>query len=514
MTKRILSYLYENIVMIDASDSGKDYKVEKVSSLKQYLDEKFTNLECNSDISSQQDREIQNQLVDSLSSSKDSKDSLIDILNNSVEGIYLRCYTSHFILQACKQRFERFSLGEQRFKLHELLAIVLDDDGKALPSVVPKERFIPYSFEILQEYIKRKEEGKLINGLDKWVLIKTKQNDAVEKFLLERGVCTDSDWGILNATKYPKLEKVFREFHVFSPSAIQHLSESEIQHSRAILQSFHEIYRGDRQKNSQYGRCQPPTETQLQRMIDDLWTTHQIQITSQKLMDELKAIASRLRDYRLCCHNSILKCKSLDVLDPQTGKYSYESIPDPKTINDLEQIDYQQRESDKNELQSLLSNELIQCLDQAIDQGFCDVSKSLSSKCQHLEKHIKPAFYLLYCEGMSQSKTASRLEIQQSQVSRQIKPLGTKLFQQVKQRTNEDLLKRILDKAKSLNVVDNPESLDYFDNLKNELKVFLENKIFPQTEETIGNSRTRQMNSLYFERLSIYLNRYKDIVLS
>lgn len=508
MTKRILSYLYENIVMIDASDSGKDYKVEKVSSLKQYLDEKFTNLECNSDISSQQDREIQNQLVDSLSSSKDSKDSLIDILNNSVEGIYLRCYTSHFILQACKQRFERFKLGKQGLKLHELLAIVLDDDGKALPSVVPKERFIPYSFQILQEYIKRKEEGKLIHGLDKWVLIKTKQNDAVEKFLLERGVCTDSYWGILNATKYPKLEKVFREFHVFSPSAIQHLSESEIQRARLILQIFHEVYRGDRQKNSQYGRCQPPTETQLQRMIDDLWTTHQIQITPQKLMDELKAIASRLRDYRLCCHNSILKCKSLDVLD------SYESIPDPKTINDLEQIDYQQRESDKNELQSLLSNELIQCLDQAIDQGFCDVSKSLSSKCQHLEKHIKPAFYLLYCEGMSQSKTASRLEIQQSQVSRQIKPLATKLFQQVKQRTNEDLLKRILDKAKSLNVVDNPESLDYLDNLKNELKVFLENKIFPQIEETIGNSRTRQMNSLYFERLSIYLNRYKDIVLS
>ena len=509
MTKIIRRSFYENIVMIDA---GKEegYKVKKISSVEQCLDKKFTNLDSDFYIPTQQDREIQKQLVNLLCMEKYPKDFSINVL------ICLRCYVSHFILQACQEKFWRFNREKQHFKLRELLAIVLNDDGKPLPSVAVKERFIPYSFQILQEYLKeymkRKEEGKPIMGLDKWVLMKTKQNDAIENFLLQRGVCTDSDWGILNTTSCTKLEKVFREFHIFSLSTIQHLSELEIQRAGVILQSFHEIYRGERQRNRQYGRCQPPTETQLQRMIDDLWATHKIEITPPELMNELKAIGSRLRDYRLSCHNSILKCKSLHELNPQTGEYAYANIPDPKTINDLEQIDYQQRESCKNELQSLLSNELIQCLDQAIDQGFCDVIKSLSRKCEHLAKYIKPAFQLLYCEGMSQTDTASRLHIQQCQVSRYIKPLATKLFQQVKQRANEELLQRILYKVKSLNVVDNPENLDYFDNLVNQLQVFLESKIFPKMEETIGNSRTRQMNSLYFQRLSIYLTQYKDIL--
>ena len=503
MTKRILGYLYETIVTVDASGKG-NYKTEKVFSAKKYLDEKFTNLNRNSCISTQQNREIQNQFFDSLCREESFKRLIYD-LNNSMEGVCLRCYVSHFILQACQERFMRFSLGGQRFELKELLAIVLNDDGKPLPSIEVKERFIPYSFQILQEYIKRKKEEKAINDLEQWVLIKTKQSDAIEKFLLECGVCTDSDWGILNATSYGQLERIFREFHIFSPNAIQHLTESEIQRARAILQGFHEIYRGDRQNNRQYGRCQPPTKTQLDRMVEYLWMTYHIKINPQKLMDEIKAIASRLRDYRLVTHNSIVKCSSLDVPDSTIGQNLDRKIPDQNSLNNL-------KSEDEEDLRVLLSKELIPCLDKAIDRGFCDVINSLSSRCANLTDYIKPAFYCLYCQGMTQKETESRIKkITQSQISRHIKPLIPKHPQQVKLRIQEYLLQLILNKVRHWRIVENPKQLEYFNNLISQVEAFVENEIFSCIEQEKGDRKTSQMNSLYFERVCVYLSKYKDV---
>lgn len=510
--RKIPTNFYSSIVKIDATEGRAGFIQKPVFKAKEYVQETFPNLDNQVYLLGQQDKKIQDQLLDSVctSESYSSKDYVMNILSNSNEGICLRCYVSHFILQACQERFMRFSLRGQRFQLRDLLSLVLSDDERYLHSSQNRECFIPYSFEILQEYLRCKPSSR--KGLDRWTLMKTKQNDAIEQFLLELGVCIDSDWGILNSTTPARLKKIFGDFHQFSATPIQHLSESEIQRARAILLSFHLIYRGDRRQNRQYERCQPPTESQLQRMIEDLWTTHQIRVTPHRLMHEIKAIASRLRDYRLSCHNSTFKCQSLDALNPETGKDAYENIPDPRTINDLEQENYQQKEFCRDELQSLLSKELIQCLDQAIDQGFCDVIKSLSRRCEHLAKYIKPAFQLLYCEGMSQADTASRLHITQSQVSRHIKPLATKLFQQVKQRLHEELLQRILNKVKSLNVVENSEQLDYFDNLVNQLQMFLETKIFSKMDESISNSRSRQINNLYLQRLNLYLTQYKDIV--
>jgi hypothetical protein len=497
MTKRVLLNFYEDIVRIDASDKGKGYKVEKVHSAKQYCDKIFTHLNRYSYISAQQDKEIQNQLVNSLLMEESSKDLPIDAISNSVEGTCLRCYVSHFILQACQERYTRFSSGGKRFQLHELLPIVLNDDGKPVPSLGVKERFLPYSFQILQEYIKYKPKS----GLDKWTLIKIKQSDAIEEFLLQCGVCTDSDWGILNTTSYAKLEKVFREFHVFSESAIQHLSETEIQRARAILQSFHEIYRGDRQKNHQYGRCEPPSDTQLQRMSEYLWTTYQIKMTPQRLIKEIQAIASRLRDYRLCEYQP----PHISILDSNTGTNAYELIPDPSSLNNLQS-------EDEEDLQRLLSEELVSCLDKAIDKGFEDVINSLSSRCAHLADYIKPVFYCLHCEGMTQKETESRIEqLTQSQISRYIKPLFPKHIQQVKLRIQEQLLKLILEKVKHWHIVENPEQLDYFNDLSVQIEAFVDNEIFSSSQTETKDAKASYMNSLYFQRLCVYLSKYKEM---
>lgn len=499
MTKRILPNFYEEIVIIDASGKGKGYKVEKIDRAKQHFDKIFTNLDRYSSISTQQDKEIQNQLVNLLPIEESSKDLPIDALNNSVEGTCLRCYISHFILQACQERFMRFSQGGQRFQLHELLPIVLNDDGKPLSNLTIEERFIPYSFQILEEYIKYKPRS----GLDKWALLKTKQSDAIEEFLLQCGVCTDSDWGILNATKLTQLEKVFREFHVFSNNAIQHLSESEIERARAILQSFHEIYRGDRQKNHQYGRCEPPSDTQLERMSEYLWTTYQIKTTSSRLINEIKAIASRLRDYRLCEYN----LPQTSILDSNTGIDFYEQIRDESSVNNL-------KSEDEEDLQALLSDELVPCLDKAIEKGFCDVINSLSSRCTNLADYIKPAFYCLYCQGMTQKETESRIkELTQSQISRHIKPLIPKHLQQVKLRIKEQLLQLILDKVKRWSIVENSEQLEYFNNLIYQIEAFVDDEIFSEIDTQAKNDKTSHINSLYFKRLCVILSKYEEILL-
>ena len=501
---------YGTIVKIDAAERKAGFTQKSVLKAKEYLQQTFPNLDRQGYLLSQQDKQIQDQLLDSVctTDSFSSQNHLMNDLTNSQEGICLRCYVSHFILRACQERFMRFSLGGQLFQLRDLLSLVLNDDERFLPMSQDWESFIPYSFEILQEYLKLKPSSR--KGLDRWTLMKIKHSDAIEQFLLECGVCTDSDWGILNATSYGQLERICREFHIFSPNAIQHLTESEIQRARAILQAFHEIYRGDRQKNHQYGRCQPPTKTQLHRMIEYLWMTYQIHITPQRLMDEIKAIASRLRDYRLVSHNSMVKCPSLDASDSTNGRNLYEGIPDKNSLNNL-------RSEDEEDLRNLFSKELIPCLDKAIDIGFCDVINSLSSRCANLADYIKPAFYCLYCQGMTQKETESRIKkITQSQISRHIKPLIPKHLQQVKLRIQEQLLQLILNKVKHWRIVENPQQLDYFSNLVSQIEVFVDNEIFSfinqeSGDQQTGNIKTKQVNSLYFERVSVYLSKYKDV---
>lgn len=503
--KKISLNFYRTIVKIDAAYQGKGHKTQSILEAKKYLDETFSNFSNEEYLSTQQDEEMQNRIIDSLSQGDSFKDSFIDELSNSREGVCLRCYVSHFVLQACQERFIRFSLGGKRFQLRDLLPLVLNDDGKPLPSSRTDKFFIPYSFQLLQEYLRHQPSSR--KGLNRWTLMKTKQNHAIEKFLLEFGVCIDSNWGILNKTSRKQLKRIFREFHIFSPNAIQHLNESEIQRAVAILHCFHEIYRGDRQKNHQHGSCQPPTENQLQRMSEFLWTTYQIKINSQRLINEIKAIASRLRDYRLCSQNIAFRCESFDALSSQTGRNVYEIIADPNSVNEPEQPAFREQESWGSELELLLSEQIVSYLDEAIDIGFKDIINGLSRKSSHLAKDIKPAFYFLFCEQMSQSETASRLKLTQSQVSRHIKPIVQKHPQQVKLRVQEQLLQVIINKVKGWGIVKSIEQLDYFNNLVEQLDFFVDTKLFSSPDRKVENSKDIHANSLYFQRIYIYLSK-------
>lgn len=390
----------------------------------------------------------------------------------------------------------------------------MTDDGKLLQTSQGKNYFIPYSFHILLAYLK--SEPNQNRSLAACAFNKTKQDNSIKNFLLECGICTDSDWGILNSTTSSKIKEIFQEFYLFSATSIQHLSEEEIQNACSILKSYHRIYRGDRRQNRQYGPCQPPSVDQQQRIMADLRTNYQLKISPQRLIDELKSMANRLRDYRIYTQVPTLRSQSLDTYNFVIERESKEEIADPNSINETEQNEIFAAQKYRNlkgeELKSFLDKQIIHCLDQGIEQGFQDIVILFKKRQRlaHLLQFIQPALRLLYCEGISQTETAFRLNIKQAQISKYIQPLAPKLFQQVKQRTQAELIKRILDKVSEGNLIEDPEKIGYLDNLVNQVECFFEEKIFLESEAKIGDVRTRKTSSLYLQRLCMYFDQYSS----
>ncbi|MEO0934825.1 MAG: hypothetical protein AAFY21_14055, partial [Cyanobacteria bacterium J06641_2] len=83
--------------------------------------------------------------------------------------------------------------------------------------------------------------------------------------------------------------------------------------------------------------------------------------------------------------------------------------------------------------------------------------------------------------------------------------------QQVKFRIQEQLLYLILNKVRRWRIVENPEQLDYFNHLSSQIEVFVDQEIFSSIEKKKKDGKNSHVNSLYFERLSVYLSKYKEV---
>ncbi|WP_159786926.1 hypothetical protein [Sodalinema gerasimenkoae] len=185
----------------------------------------------------------------------------------------LRCFISHQIHQAClhlAQRYgERYGLSSQ-----ELLPLVLDDEGK-LDSV-----YRPLSLEILESYNPDK------SALSTWTRQLAYNHPGLNRVLLDKGIYRASDWAILNDTNAEQLERILRDYHL--------CSNHEITQALSLLQQYQQIYRRDRllqRRLGQRGRCQVPTEEQLQQMNPT--------VSSGVVLKQLKHLASQLREYRV-----------------------------------------------------------------------------------------------------------------------------------------------------------------------------------------------------------------------
>jgi hypothetical protein len=483
---------YYTIARLDPASAGTGYKQQQISQADRCFYQLYSDLQREDLVSADRDRQIQMDLLDRLAESISLTDDLIAVLAQSEVGLCLRCYVSHFIVLACQAVVKNFSDGGTRFQLQELLAQVLTDDGKLVTQTDRDRRqFVPESWLIIRDYLKRDRAAR--KSLSGWTYLRIRQSTAIEQFLLERGIYLETDWGILNATSLTTLKKVYGDDNL------------QLEKDSKILQSYHAIYRGDRRKSRQHGRCQPPTDSQQQRMIADLKLQFQVEISPPTLMVQLQAIAQQLRDYRIAFENPMGSSDSLDVIDVETGRNKLDSIADPKTLDrdDLEGEDKEQKES----ILQFLRDKTIACLDWGIDRGFKDILESIGSKAKHLVQSIKPAFRLLYCKQLSQTEVATQLNLTQTQISRNIKPLAPKLFDRARYRTHENLIQNILNRVKEWGMIETTQQRDYFDNLVEQVDLFLQQRIFLESEADLKDVRTRTATSLYVQRLCLYLDR-------
>ncbi|MGF1518953.1 MAG: hypothetical protein ACFCVB_14295 [Nodosilinea sp.] len=179
----------------------------------------------------------------------------------------LRCFVSHQIRDACDRLTQKFG-QTYSFTTAELLAVVLDDDGRS-PST-----YRPFTQQILESYDPAKA------ALSTWSNRLTCNHPELNQLLLEKGLYRVSPWAILNDTSLEQVEKILRTFHL--------CSEYEVKAAIALLERYQRVYCRDRLRQRQAGgprRCQPPTPEQLQEM--------------NTTIEQLKKLADQLRQYRI-----------------------------------------------------------------------------------------------------------------------------------------------------------------------------------------------------------------------
>lgn len=110
-----------------------------------------------------------------------------------------------------------------------------------------------------------------------------------------------SDWAILNDTKSSQLRRIL--------ATVYSCTDIEIEQACYLLESYHAVYRQNlmqlRVKGCR-GQCPLPTTIQLQQISQHLQTKIHQSYSLQQVIDELQAIAQKLRQY--CSSNVKLLC--------------------------------------------------------------------------------------------------------------------------------------------------------------------------------------------------------------
>ncbi len=440
---------YWNILII--SDRG--YESREIIDAKNYFERLFPALALLPQLSKQDDRNIQNKLLDIFINS----DNKADKIN---AGFCLRCCISYGIVKAIKTLARQFCT-EYSFTIRDILGVVLQDDGR--------EKIILDDDGTTQILIENNGQPIIINfprfaieiiahfnpdrsSLENWAYYKTRHNDDLKAFLrCEYRLLLATDWAILNRV---------------TPRGMQGQSEENIH----IINVYHQVYRNDRIQNQQYGKCSEPSQDQLSRMIDLLNERGFIINYNEDLLEKLNQLGEDFRQLEI----------------------------HPHMINNDEQ-------NPPDALQQFLEPHLIKVLDEAIahtfDQSIERLKKSHTYK--YLVDKFIPSYRLIYVNKMTITKVANELEFTgQSQASRVLKverfitEVGNYMYDQmrnmignfVRQRRGNfdpDLLKNISQGVS-----------DYI----------AETVTLPAINELKAGRKPPERNSLFAERMRNYLS--------
>ncbi|MBD1874979.1 hypothetical protein H6F75_15940 [Nodosilinea sp. FACHB-131] len=271
----------------------------------------------------------------------------------------LRCFVSHQIRDACHRLAQKFG-HHYGFTTAELLAVVLDDDGRS-PSP-----YRPFTQQILESYDPDRA------ALSTWSSRLTCNHPELDQLLLEKGLYRISDWAILNDTSLGQVEKILRTFHL--------CSEYEVTAGVALLERYQRVYCRDRLAQRQNGgarRCQPPKSGQLREMNTTL--------------EQLKHLADQLRQYRI------------HVRGGSSGPYRPE-VPDWDQLPDLTPVPDEQEE-----FLGAFRQAVEQGLEGAIAQVIAANITRLSQKKTPEDSVYVQGLHRFYCLGQTISALATEL---------------------------------------------------------------------------------------------------------
>ncbi|MEC4812722.1 MAG: hypothetical protein SAK29_05530 [Scytonema sp. PMC 1069.18] len=465
---------YWQLVRIDA---GGNRKTQEIPAAKSFYAQVFEQLTPDEDVP---DGDIQRQLLDLYRHSSGDTALLAERC--------LLCFLSWIIEQGCLQLERRFGQNHN-FTASDLFPYVLDDNGKLSTAGVYK----CFSQKILQSFDLQQ------SSLTTWAMIKLKQHPELNKFLLECGVYLISNWAILNDTQPKQLERIFKEFHIFSRGGF---SDAAIKEAQSILESYHTVYRLQRLQHRRKGlrsKCIAPDTQQLLDIAQDIQKNtgqiFEIEVLSQKL----QKLAAQLREYRIYVRGGSVQTSSLDAVDGAKYNSLIEEIAAPETNNLLEEND------EKLEFLQFYHHQFQLGLQQALAQVTESRVRQLERKKGDKAKMFLTALELSQCRKLAMKEIAEFLGLRaQDSVTKllKLKDLRTDVQQEMLV-----ILKNSL-KEKAKVYVD----IQALKKLDEQLTSFLLEEISQMLQNSEIQSRTMKTHlkaDIFAERLCEYLQNRK-----
>lgn len=396
--------------------------------------------------------------------------------------ICLRCYISHQIYQVCLDLGTKFG-NRNGFTCQDLLRFVLDDE--ILLATPSQQRLKSGSTQssyqsVATTALKTFDPAK--GSLNTWVNRYVKQHPELKRFLLQHGVFLISDWALLNDTNSKQLQKILADMY--------RLTSVEIQQMCELLISYHAVYRQDRLSQRLAGAtpaCQPPTDEQLTRIAGELYTQTNRILCNKAILNQLSAIATKLRQYRIAAQGGSVASVSFDRPEIQP------MVERSQVIQDDEQIEFIK----------LYQNQFIECLDKAISQVINDFISKLQRKRSAVEQSFLTALQLFHCQGQSMTQIAPQIGLKkQFEVTRLLKL--NELRADIRQHLLVMLRDRVLDTAKLF------ADSERLQNLDQQVELILDEQIsgmIQEAESEVKNPiRNQPLRGLLARRLCRYLD--------
>ena len=426
-------------------------------------------------------------------------DGNLDGKKRAEAGLCLRCYLSHAIIKGC-QILANKSPNNYTL-LPDLLSYVLNDDGSTFivmdcddktqlilngngsTQSIPREGIF-FSVDILRTYNPNLSDSKKSESLDNWCIRCIRQNKNLQTFLFELGIWISSDWSLL-CREVPQ-------------SLDTHFTNKECQ----LIKVFHAVYRRDRRKFHQRGRCSQPTYPQLEEMLGLLRDKDIILSSVHELIQSFQEIAEILRQDEYSTRIGSPKAGSIDK-DNNNSDFN----PNASYIKNLncEHIE----EIELRELLNKLPNKVLsKAISSIIPQRVAFLSKKKNYSA-YAPKFIQGLQLYYQTNNPLSLKEIAQLWKTNWAKARRVFQLS-ELIENVQSFSEKSFIEQIQVKASKFfaeEVSCNPNNLR---DIAQQARNFLYEIAFKEAYAEITASRSLYKNSLFAQRLREYINQKRN----